>query len=352
MHYAQAMGRVRQGLLSPFYLFSGPEKFLQEKMLQEIYSRLQQEGKTFFLERLPGIELSLPALMQNVRQKTIFSGGRILWVEGPPYFTTPKTGPAGRKKKPAGQDKPSGEAELLTFLQQEKVSDLVLILVVPNVDRRRRLVKTIESGGRLVEFPLLKGAALRKWVRDELSLEKKQIEAEALQEFLARGGENLQLLQMELDKMVTYLGPEKTVTRALVEKLVAENSRGNIFHLVEAVGRMDVEGALGHLYKMRLQNEPPLVILAMIARQFRLLYQYLIFQEKKLPVREMASALKTPPFVVNKLAGQAQSYRAETLARIIATVKEYDLGIKTGRFEAHTALEKLILQLTTAQGKK
>jgi DNA polymerase-3 subunit delta len=352
MHYVQAMGRIKRGLLYPFYLFSGPEKFLQEKMLQEIYSSLQQKGKTFFLEKLQGTEFSLPELMQNIRQTTIFSGGRLLWIEEPPYFTTPKrTVQAGNKKKPARKDKRAGETELLTFLQQKKASDLVIIVTVQNVDRRRKLVKTIEAEGRLVEFPLLRGAALKKWIRDELSLEKKQIEAEALQELLERVGENLQLLQGELDKIVTYLGKEKTVSRALIEKLVSESSRGNIFHLVEAVSRQDVEGALDHLHKMRLQNEPPLVILAMIARQFRLLYQYLIFQEKNLQVREIASVLKTPPFVVNKLAGQAQSYQTETLARIIATIKEYDLGIKTGRFEAHAALEKLILQLTTAQGK-
>lgn len=351
MHYVQAMNKVRKGSIYPFYLFSGPEKFLKEKMLQEIHSCLQQRGKTFFLEKMQGGKLSLPELMQNVRQSTIFSGGRLLWVEDPPYFTTPKrTGPGGRKKKPAGRDKPAGESELLNLLQQGKASDLVIILTVSGVDRRRKLVKTIEAEGRLVEFPLLKGAALKKWVKDELSLEKKQIKAEALQELLERVGENLQLLQGELDKMVTYLGPEKTVTRALVEKLISESSRGNIFYLVEAVSRKDVEGALLHLHKMRLQNEPPLVILAMIARQFRLLYQYLIFQGKKLPAREIASALKIPPFVVNKLAGQSQNYNTETLARTIATIKEYDLGIKTGRFEAHEALERLILQLTTARG--
>jgi DNA polymerase-3 subunit delta len=354
MHYLQAMGKIKQGLIYPFYLFSGPEKFLQEKVLQEIHLCLQQkEGKTFFLERLEGAKLSLPELMQDMRQTTIFSGGRLLWIQDPPYFSAKKrTAQTGKKKKAARQDKPAGEEELLAFSQEEEVSDLVVVFAVSGVDRRKKLVKTIEAGGRLVEFPLLRGAALKKWVRDELSLEKKQIEEEALAELLERVGENLQLLQRELDKMVTYLGKEKMVTRSLIERLVPESSQGNIFHLVEAVGRQNVEEALFHLHKMRLQNEPPLVILAMIARQFRLLYQYLIFQEKNMSLRELAAALKLPPFIIKGLANQAQNYNPAILARIISSIKEMDLGIKTGRYEANEALERLILQLTNSRELK
>lgn len=351
MHYVQIREKIKRGVIYPFYLFSGPEKYLQEKVQQEIFLGLQQKGKDFSLERLDGGKLSLPDLLAEVRQTTIFSGGRLLWIEEPPFFSAKKrSAGSGKKRKTASRrGQRSGEEELLAFLHGEEVSDLVLIFTALKVDRRKKLVKTIEARGRLVEFPLLRGAALKRWVEDELSLSKKQIEGAALDEFLARGGEDLRTLQGELEKIVTYLGEEKIVTRALVAHLVPESSEGNIFQLVGAVGRQDVEGALSHLHKLFQQNEPPLVILAMIARQYRLLYQYLTLNAGKTQ-REAAAAMKLPPFMLRELAGQAQNYTPALLARIIVCIKEIDLGIKTGRYGANEALERLVLQLTTSAG--
>lgn len=351
MHYLQIRQKIKQGLIYPFYLFSGPERYLQEKTLQEILFALRQKGKAFALEKLEGDRLSLPDLLLEVGQATIFSGGRLLWIQEPPYFSAKKiSAQAGKKKKTTAKRKqPGGEKELLAYLQEEEVSDLVLVFTVSGVDRRKKLVKAIEARGRLVEFPVPRGIALQKWVKDELSLEQKQIEEAALHELLERAGENLQILQGELEKIATYLGEEKTVTSPLVAQLVPESSEGNIFRLVEAVGRQDVEEALFHLHKLFRQNEPPLVILAMIARQYRLLYQYLILHAGKTP-REVAAAIKLPPFILKKLAGQAKNYTPVLLARIITYIKEIDLGIKTGRYEAREALERLILMLTTPAG--
>ncbi|NMB36216.1 MAG: DNA polymerase III subunit delta [Firmicutes bacterium] len=351
MHYVQARRKIKQGVIYPFYLFSGPEKYLQEKARQEILLGLQQKGKDFSLEKLEGDRYNLPDLLAEVRQTTIFSGGRLLWVEETPYFSAKKKAAgSGKKKKTEGRrGQRAGEEELLAFLQREEVSDLILIFTALKVDRRKKLVKIIEERGRLVEFPLLRGAALKRWVEEELSLAEKQIEGAALDEFLARGGEDLRALQRELEKIVTYLGEEKTVTHRLVTYLVPESSEGNIFRLVGAVGRQDVEEALLHLHKLFQQNEPPLVILAMIARQYRLLYQYLTLKAGKTQ-REAAATMKLPPFILRELAGQAQNYTPSLLARIIARIKEIDLGIKTGRYGANEALERLVLQLTSSAG--
>lgn len=346
MHYVQARRKIKKGHIHPFYLFCGPEKYLQEMLLQEILLGLQQKKKDFSLEKLDGSKLSLPGLLEKLGQTTIFSGGRLLWIQEPPYFSAKKkVAQAGKKKKVAArQDQLTSEKELLYFLQEEEASALVLVFTVSGVDRRKKLVKTIETRGRLVEFPLLKGMEIQKWVKDELLMENKQIEGAALHELLLRVGENLQVLKKELEKIVTCLGKEKMVTYTLVTQLVPESSQGNIFHLVEAIGRQDIEKSLLHLGKLFQQNEPPLVILAMIARQFRLLYQYSTLHAMKTP-REMAAILKIPPFILKELAGQAQKYTPSLLARIIARIKEIDIGIKTGRYEANGALEQFILQL-------
>jgi DNA polymerase-3 subunit delta len=349
--YFQAIMRLRKdSIIYPLYLLSGPEDYLKEEFLQELLKYLEQRGKSFFLERLDGRQVNLSELMSGVKQSTLFSGGRLLWVSNPPYLSSSKKkeNTAGEEESPATRrsgKEHAGEEELLAFLQGE-ITDSVIIFSVHDVDRRKKLVKAIEEAGMLIDFSSLKGAFLKKWIKEQFSKEKKKVEEEALNELVERLGENLHLLKREIEKIVTYMAGERIVTRALVQYLVPESRQGNIFNLVESIGQKNIKGAFFHLHKLRRQNEHPLVILAMVARQFRLLYQFLVLQEKGLSQREIIAFLKVQPFVARELASQVERYNRHTLASVIAHLKETDLNIKTGRLEANDALEQLVLHLT------
>lgn len=355
MEYHQAIINLRRGgLVHPFYLLSGPEDYLKEEFLQELLKLLEKRGRKFLLERLDGRQVNLAELMTEIKQLTLFSGGRLFWVSDPLYLnvapkkekkekdTSVKKGFSRSKNRP--KDDP-GEKELFAFLQ-EKTGDAVIIFSVQEVDRRKKLVKAAEEKGMHIYFNSLKGAQLKYWIKEKFSLEGKKIEEQALDELVGRLGENLYLQKKEIEKIVTYMGEEKIVTLEIVQYLVPESRQGNIFNLVKSVGHKNMEEAFYHLHKLYLQNEHPLVILAMLSRQFRLLYQFLLLQEKGLPPHEMAAYLKVQPFVVKELAAQAGNYNRKIIADILPQLKETDLKIKTGLLEAHDALEQLILNLS------
>jgi len=356
--YYQAVVQLRKGgMIHPLYIFSGPEEYLKEEFLQELLKQLKEKGKVFFLERLDGRQVNLAELMSEIKQTTLFSGGRLLWISNPPYFIAAqkKGNASGEKEKvPASRQRTNGqpgEKELLDFLQQ-KVSDTIIIFSVLNVDRRKKIVKLFEEAGTLIDFSPLKGMLLKRWLREQFLKEKKKIEEEAIDELVERLGEDLYLQKREIEKIITYMGNEEAVTRALVRHLVPESRQGNIFKLVEYLGQKNLKGSFEHLHKLYRQNEHPLVILSMVARQFRLLYQFLILQEKGLSQREIAPFLKVQPFVARGLAIQAKKYDRHTIAGIIAHLKKMDMDIKTGRSEAADALEQCILTLTAGGSGK
>ena len=356
MDYFAAVKKLKEdGVIHPLYLLNGPEHYLKEEFVQELLNYIkEQTGKQYFLERLDGRRISLADLLFDAKQATLFPGGRLLWVSDPLYFSASKKkeGAAPKKEKspvpPRTASRPSGEKELLSFLQGG--NDPVIVFSVQDVDRRRKLVKAIEGAGMLINFVQLRGAPLRRWLKEQFLREKKKAEEKALNELIERVGDNLYLLKREVEKIATYMADDKVVTHLLVRQMVPESSLGNIFNLVEAIGQKDTGEAFFHLYKLFQQNEHPLVIMAMINRQFRLLYQLRILQEKELPRREVTAFLKVQPFVVKKLEQQAQKYSIPAIAGIIAHLHETDWKIKTGRLEANEALEQLILALTVSSG--
>ena len=348
MDYRQARTKMQRGEFQPLYLFCGSDGFLKEKMLDYLLQQLEKKtGRSFYLERVDGQEVELGELLQSFHQVTIFSQGRVVWVSGTPYFSSSTSRGAEEKgqKKGSGKDKEI-EQELIS-LARGREKDLVVIFSVGNVDRRKKMVKSMEKAGMLVEFPAPKGSALADWARGELEREGKSIDQEALTLLTERVGEDLSLLRNELDKVVLYLGAESHVTADVVRRLVPESSQGNIFNLVGAIGKKNVSDAFVHLSRMRQQNEHPMVILAMVARQFRLLYQALQLKEQGVPPRHISSQLKLPFFAVQELLAQVDLYTESALAKTLSLLKTIDYEIKTGRRDAADALEYLVLKLTT-----
>ncbi|MEW5922176.1 MAG: DNA polymerase III subunit delta [Bacillota bacterium] len=351
MDYRQARLELKKGNLRSLYLFSGSEDALKEELLCQMIGLMARQGLDPDLLRIDGRKMAWPELRREMEQMTIFSRGRILLVKDVPYFSAApgkSTGAKSEKEPPAGkssrQEGAPGEDELISILSAG-TGDTLLVFSVQDVDRRRKLNKYLEKEGVLIEFPPLKGAALARWIRDELKQENRQIDEDALAVLMQRSGEDLTLLRRELEKIVTFLDSGEIIERSVVEKLVPENTQGNIFNMVDELGRKNAFAALNHFNKMRRQNEPPLRILALVTRHFRLLYRARLLQQEGLPPAKLAAALQLPPFVTAKLLEQLPNFPGESLPRIIADLKEVDLRIKTGRLPGEDALEQLVYTL-------
>ncbi len=348
MDYRQVRKKMQRGEFQPLYLFSGTESYLQEKLLEFLLQQLEEKnGQAYHLERVDGRQVELHDLLQGLQQGTIFSQGRVVWVSSAPYFSAVRG--KTEEKKAAGAEK--HVEEQLAALAKTKDRTLIVVFSVDKVDRRKKWVKTLEKAGVLVEFSPPRGPALLKWVRGVLEQEGKDIDEPALQLLVERVGEDMLLLRSELDKLILYLGTEQRATEEMVRRLVSESRQGNIFRLVGAIGQKNVSEAFHHLSRMRQQNEPPLVILTMIARQFRLLYQALLLEQEGVPRRRIAPELKLPPFAAEELLAQVELYTEASLAETLVRLKELDYDIKTGQREAGDALEHLVLQLTTEKTK-
>ena len=350
MDYRQARLELKKGKLYSLYLFSGSEDTLKEELLLEMIGVMRRKGLEPDLLRIDGKKLGWQELRRELEQVTIFSRGRVLLVKDSPYFSNIPEKNTKASKKESGKQKgrnPADEPqqEELAALLANGTGETILVFFVQNVDKRRKINKYLEKAGVMVEFPPLKGAALARWIRDELSRESRQIDEKALTVLVQRSGDNLALLKKELEKLVTCLGEEKTIDCSLVEKLVPENAQGSIFKLVDELGQKNAAGALNHLHMMRQQNEPPLRILAMVIRHFRLLYRASLLRQEGLTTAKIPATLQVPPFVAGKLLEQLPNFPGNSLPSIFNMLKEIDLTIKTGRLSGEEALEQLILKL-------
>jgi DNA polymerase-3 subunit delta len=100
---------------------------------------------------------------------------------------------------------------------------------------------------------------------------------------------------------------------------------------VDALGAGNPGRAFELLKALIGTGEPPLRIVYMIRRQFRLLARArALFEEAGASRSEVASALKVPPFVTRKLEEQSRNLGEHDLERALAVSLDLESGLKGG----------------------
>jgi len=149
-------------------------------------------------------------------------------------------------------------------------------------------------------------------------------------------------LDSELDKLVSYALDRRIESRD-VELLVQDEDAADIFKFVDAVSARDANVAYRVMRGILGRGESPLVVLAHIARQTRLLMQ--AKEHRDLRPEQLAQTVGVHPFVARKVLQQADRFSMDELERTHMALLEADLAIKTGRLDDVTALDLLVAQL-------
>lgn len=219
-------------------------------------------------------------------------------------------------------------------------------------DMRTRFVKAFKAQGQVVEFGRLKPKLFENWVKKQFKSDGKSMSGAAFKKFIRLIGysnkdseKTLDDVVNEIEKLVQYCEDKKTIREEDIEMLVTESSDRNIFSLVDAIGGKDTQTAIGLLEDMKRSEEPPVRILFMIARQFRLLIKSALLREAGYSNKAISSQLRLPPFVTSSLIRQAKNYSGDGLKRALKECWEAEVSIKSGRIEPWLALELLIIEL-------
>jgi DNA polymerase-3 subunit delta len=120
----------------------------------------------------------------------------------------------------------------------------------------------------------------------------------------------------------------------------------SIWALIDAVSARDRRTALKAAGSLLGDREPPLRILAMVARQLRLLGRARQALDDGASPDAAAAAAGAPPFKARELAYAARRMSMPDLRRAFRILAEADLAQKGGKCPAGLALEGAILELT------
>jgi len=333
-----AIHEIRQKQFAPVYVLYGPETFLAEEFITLAQNEMIDPA---YADLNIGVfdctETALGDILQEA-ETLPFLGDHRLIVARQAYFLTGAKPPVKAEADPE---------LLLQYLENPPAyTSLLLHVDAEKLDERKKLVKVLQQKAKVLAFQPLRDADLYAWVERRASKYGAVLERPQAMRLVERVGSDLRLLDKEIEKLSLYAGkPGAVVTDAMIDLLVSRTLEQDVFALIELVATGRLEEAFRNLYDSLKTGEEPIKLLALLARQFRLLLQVKIWAPRGYTQQQLAGMLKVHPYGVKKAMEQARHFSESSLRKLLGILAEEDYRMKSGVVDKRLAVELFITRV-------
>lgn len=223
-----------------------------------------------------------------------------------------------------------------------------LLFIEETIDKRGKLYKAIVKQGYVVEMKSLSDKELSRFLIGE-SKKSGLVLGEAVADYFCRTvGGSMDGMLLELAKLCAYKGNEGSIAKEDIDNICSKSLELRIFDLVDAMGGKNPQLALDIYRNLIQRKESPIMVLAMLTRQFRMIYQCKVLAELGMSQGEISAQTGLRDFMVRGSLKQGSQFKAETLKLALEKCLQTDTDIKTGRMNGELAVEMILLEYSIA----
>lgn len=308
------------------YLFTGEESYLRNQYSKTLRDALISADETLNLAEYSGNGIDAKEVIETAETAPFLSDYRVVTITESDFFKTSQDDLAEYMKA-------IPEYTVIIFTQEE-------------VDKKRKLYKAIKDNGHIVECSKQTEETLSKWILSKIKNEKKEITGSALRLFLNRVGDDMENVLSELEKLLCYTLNKDSITEADVKAICSEQTTDKVFEMIDLMSTGEQKRALSLYYDLLTLKTPPFKIMALIARQYNILFQVKCLRNSGTDKKQIASAVKVSPYFVDKYISISNRYSVDALKEAMELCADYDAAFKSGKLNDTMAVEMLIVKFS------
>lgn len=315
---------LKTGQFKQIYLLYGEEAYLKKQYRDRFVKAMLPEGDTMNYTYFEGKNTNPKAVIDLAETLPFFAERRLLVLENTGFLK-------------------NATPELAEYLKELPETTYV-IFVEEDLDKRGKLYKTIKDKGRIVELKRQDEGTLVRWILGLVKKEGKQMTEAAARYFLGKVGNDMENIQREMEKLCCYCLHHTEIRVPDIDEICTTQIGNHIFDMVDAVANKEQKKALDYYYDLLALKEPPMRILYLLTRQFRLLMEVKEMERIGLPPKEIASKAGIMPFLVGKYRAQSKAFSKKELRAIVEAGVEAEESVKTGRMGDVLAVELFLVR--------
>ena len=325
---------IENGKIRPVYLLFGEERFLVNLYRDNLVNAVMKkkvselEGDMNF-SHFTGTGTDIKDVEESVRTMPFFAERRLVLVEGSDWF----------KKSPDG----------IGDLISQVPDSTCLIFTELNVDKKTSGFHAVQKKGYAADFVTQNEDTVKKWILRSVDENNKLITNGAVKTLMQSVGTDLASLSTELEKLYSYCLEKDAITKEDVEALVHVKATDHVFDMIDNMAKKKPMEAL-KLYDDLLElRTPPIKILSLMERQFRILIAVKDLRPKGMSIRDMAERLGLNNYAVEKSISQSNQFTMEELKLLLKRTAEYDRQVKLSSLSDRMAVELVLVDIANRE---
>lgn len=221
---------------------------------------------------------------------------------------------------------------------------LVIQSPYEKLDSKKPIYKECQTYCEAIECTSPKKDDYYELVKTRISQENLSIDANALEEFINRAGENSTMLSNELDKLILYTKGKNKIDLNSVKDITTKNLENKIYTLVNAVVAKD-QWSISSIYQdlMRVNTEPTSIVTLLAFKFQEVLYTHslLKMKYKQEDIMKFFNASKGRAYYIIKNANEITE---SAVIQYLTELEQLDYLIKSGQIEKKIGLEMFLFK--------
>ena len=332
MNYLGFFESLKTGDLRPVYVFEGEEEYIKAQAVKALCTKLLPEG----LEAMNLTELASPAadeLIAAVETLPMMADKRVVIVREYAPLSSGK----------AGSDDDADT--MIGYLPGASPTTCLVFLVKGKADARKKLYSYCKQHQTIVDFSAMTEPQAVNWIIRSMRALGKKMDSAVAERFLFTVGSDAALLKQEIEKLADFAGERDTVLAEDIEAVSVKSLECTVFQMVDAQVAGEYGEAMVLMQKVLSGGEDRMLILSMLLRQYRMLYQTRRLMEERVQQGELASLLKIPPFAARRMQAQAARYDKCRLKEVYDFLLDFEYRLKSGKLPQDGCAEAALMQM-------
>lgn len=316
---------IAKGEKKKAYLLYGEERYLVKQNYNNLLNYLNPQKDTMNVNWFSADGLNVKEVIDIAETLPFFADYRIIILEQSGLF--------------------SSEGEELANYLKEAPDTTIFIFVEHSADGRCKLLKSIKEVGLAVNYVRQSPQTLEAWIKSRARQAGKTMPGGVVAYFIQRVGDDMQLLEMELEKLLAYVWDKSEISAQDVNEICTTTIEDRIFEMIESLSKMDQKQTLANYHDLLAKKEPPAKILTLINREYWNLLTMKQLFEKGRSKEQVATAMGVNEYVVSKRMPILGKYSRKQLENCFEKGVQADHSFKSGKISDLMAVELLLLSV-------
>src|SRR5690625_598573 len=330
----KVLQKLKQGSIENMYMLQGTEHYFIEQFKEGLEKTLKEkindEVFSYDLREIP-----IQDVVHDAETIPFFNEHKLIYVNNPIFL----------KVK---QEKLQFVHELNIFENllnnPSTISTIVFITPYEKLDVRKKITKLMNKHTTVNCHPI-KQHEIRSWIGKLAKTYHITIQQEAAVLLEAEFGTNIYFLKNEIEKLALFVGENGTVSKEIALQMISSSLTNNALQLVDAVLNKNLQQAIVIYKDLAKMREDPIGLIALLAYQFRTIFQVKLMKEKGIPNQQILQQLKAHPYVIKLASERSIRFSHNTLEKIMSELTNTDTIIKREQMNMEIAFEWLLYKL-------